>query len=51
MNAIYDLLKPVDFIVVAVYFIILVAIGYYVSFVKKKNNQEYLVFHNRCIEV
>jgi SSS family solute:Na+ symporter len=49
MNAIYNLLKPVDFVVVAVYFIILVAIGYYVSFVKKKNSQENLFLADRSL--
>ncbi|MEN8879971.1 MAG: sodium/solute symporter [Polaribacter sp.] len=36
MNNIYELLQPLDFIVVVAYLAILIGIGYWVSFVKKK---------------
>lgn len=42
MSDIYSLLKPLDFIIVAVYLIILIAIGYWVSFIKNKNKNENL---------
>lgn len=40
MENIYSYLKTIDFVVVGVYLIVLVAIGYWVSFVKKKNAGE-----------
>jgi len=49
MNAIYNSLKPVDFIIVAIYLIILVAIGYWVSFVKKKSSNENLFLAERSL--
>ncbi len=42
MDKIYEFLKPVDFAVVGMYLIVLIAIGYWVSFIKKKNNDENL---------
>ena len=42
MENIHNFLKPIDFIVVLIYLLILVGIGYYVSFVKKKKSGENL---------
>ncbi len=42
MEDIYTFLKPVDFAVVAFYLVVLVAIGYWVSFIKKRNSNENL---------
>lgn len=42
MDRISDLLSPIDFIIVVVYLLILIGIGYYVSFVKKKEANENL---------
>lgn len=49
MNAIYDLLRPIDWIIVGVYLFILIAIGYWVSFVQKKNKDENLFLANRSL--
>ncbi len=42
MENVHNFLKPVDFIIVVVYLIVLVGIGYWVSFVKKKQQGENL---------
>jgi SSS family solute:Na+ symporter len=42
MENIHSFLKPVDFIIVVVYLIVLIGIGYWVSFVKKKQQGENL---------
>jgi len=42
MDNIYSFLKPVDFIVVGAYLLILIGIGYWVSFIKKKSSNENL---------
>ena len=42
MEGIYQLLKPLDFIVVGVYLMVLIGIGYWVSFVNKKKQDENL---------
>lgn len=42
MNNIYKLLHPVDFVVVVVYLLVLIGLGYWVSFVKKKKQDENL---------
>lgn len=42
MENIYSFLKPIDFIVVVVYLIILIGIGYWVSFVKSRDKDENL---------
>ena len=42
MENIYELLKPVDFAVVGIYLIVLIAIGLWVSFVKKRTADENL---------
>lgn len=49
MNAIYNLLQPVDFVIVAIYLVILIAIGYWVSFVKKKSTDENLFLAERSL--
>lgn len=49
MNAIYDLLKPIDFVIVGIYLFILIAIGYWVSFVQKKNKDENLFLADRSL--
>ena len=49
MNAIYDLLKPVDFVIVGIYLFILIAIGVWVSFMQKKNKEENLFLANRSL--
>ena len=42
-------LQPVDFIIVAAYLLILLAIGYWVSFVKKKKENENLFLAGRSL--
>ena len=42
MKSIYQSLQPVDFIIVILYLLILFGLGYYVSFVKKRNQEENL---------
>ena len=42
MKDIYTFLKPVDFAVVGFYLLVLIAIGYWVSFIKKRNSNENL---------
>jgi SSS family solute:Na+ symporter len=42
MEDIYTFLKPVDFAVVGIYLLVLIAIGYWVSFIKKRNTSENL---------
>ncbi|WP_340114680.1 sodium:solute symporter [Maribellus mangrovi] len=42
MNNIYELLKPIDFAVVGIYLLVLIGIGYWVSFVKARNKDENL---------
>ncbi len=39
MQDIYSLLKPIDFIIVAIYLIVLIGIGYWVSFKKRNQNE------------
>ena len=46
---IYNLLKPVDFIIVVVYLLALLAIGYWVSFVRKKKEGENLFLAERSL--
>ncbi len=50
MESIHSYLKPIDFIVVAIYLIVLIAIGYWVSFVKKKEDNENLFLANRSLK-
>ena len=42
MNSIYNSLKPIDFLVVGVYLLLLFGLGYWVSFVKKRRQDENL---------
>jgi solute:Na+ symporter, SSS family len=49
MNAIYDLLQPVDLVIVVIYLAILIGIGYWVSFIKKKNADENLFLADRSL--
>jgi SSS family solute:Na+ symporter len=42
MEDIHTFLKPVDFAVVGLYLLVLVAIGMWVSFIKKRNTSENL---------
>lgn len=49
MKAIYNLLQPVDYVIVAVYLIILIAIGYWVSFGQKKNKDQNLFLAARSL--
>lgn len=42
MDNIHSFLQPIDFIVVVIYLIVLIGIGYWVSFIKKKNSEENL---------
>jgi len=42
MENIYELPKPVDFIVVGIYLLVLIGIGYWVSFVKSRDKDENL---------
>src|ERR1700754_1842862 len=46
---IYNLLKPVDLIIVVVYLLALLVIGYWVSFVKKKKEGENLFLAERSL--
>ncbi|HEY8969553.1 MAG TPA: sodium/solute symporter, partial [Puia sp.] len=49
MNEIYHFLQPVDFIIVVSYLLILLAIGYWVSFVRKKKEGENLFLAERSL--
>lgn len=42
MQSIYNALQPIDFIIVIVYLVILFGLGYYVSFIKKRKQDENL---------
>ncbi|MDE1193589.1 MAG: sodium/solute symporter [Arachidicoccus sp.] len=42
MNSIYNSLQPIDFAIVIIYLIVLFALGYWISFVKKKDKNENL---------
>jgi SSS family solute:Na+ symporter len=46
---IYSYLQPIDFIIVVGYLLILMAIGYWVSFVKKKDENENLFLAGRSL--
>jgi SSS family solute:Na+ symporter len=49
MESIYSFLKPIDFVIVISYLLILIAIGYWVSFIKKKNENENLFLAGRSL--
>jgi len=49
MEDIHVYLKPIDFAVVGVYLLVLIAIGYWVSFIKKKDPNENLFLAGRSL--
>jgi solute:Na+ symporter, SSS family len=49
MESIYSYLRPIDFVIVISYLLILIAIGYWVSFIKKKNENENLFLAGRSL--
>lgn len=49
MESIHSYLKPIDFIVVGLYLLVLIAIGYWVSFVKKRDDDENLFLAGRSL--
>ena len=49
MKDIYSLLKPLDFAIVGLYLVVLIGIGYWVSFVKKKKEDENLFLAGRSL--
>jgi solute:Na+ symporter, SSS family len=49
MQDIYSLLRPLDFIIVAAYLLVLIAIGYWVSFVQRKSKDENLFLAGRSL--
>lgn len=50
MDKISDLLSPIDFFIVGLYLIVLIGIGYYVSFIKKKEEDENLFLAGRTLK-
>jgi SSS family solute:Na+ symporter len=49
MNAIYDLLQPLDWVIVVIYLLLLAGIGYWVSFGKKKTQHDNLFLAERSL--
>ena len=49
MKAIYNLLQPVDFVIVAIYLAILIGIGIWVSFGQKKNKDQNLFLADKSL--
>lgn len=49
MEDIYKLLRPIDLIIVGLYLLVLIGIGYWVSFRQKKQEQENLFLANRSL--
>lgn len=49
MNNIHQFLQPIDFIVVGLYLLVLILIGYWVSFVRKKEKDENLFLAGRSL--
>jgi SSS family solute:Na+ symporter len=49
MKAIYNLLQPVDFVIVAIYLAILIALGWWVSFGQKKNKDQNLFLADKSL--
>ncbi|WP_372772600.1 sodium:solute symporter [Mangrovibacterium sp.] len=49
MESIYSFLKPIDFVVVVIYLIVLIGIGYWVSFVKKRDEDENLFLAGKTL--
>jgi SSS family solute:Na+ symporter len=42
MNSIFSKLQTIDYVIVAIYLLVLIGIGYWVSFIKRKNRNENL---------
>jgi len=40
MESIYSFLRPIDFVVVVIYLIVLIGFGYWVSFVRNRDEDE-----------
>ncbi len=49
MESIHSYLNTIDFVVVGIYLLVLIGIGYWVSFVKKKEENENLFLANRSL--
>lgn len=49
MNSIHQFLRPVDFVVVGLYLAVLIMIGYWVSFIRKKEKDENLFLAGRSL--
>jgi len=49
MKAIYNLLQPVDFVIVAIYLVILIALGWWVSFGQRKNKDQNLFLADKSL--
>lgn len=49
MKNISELLKPLDFMVVGIYLLVLIGIGYWVSFIKKRQKDENLFLAGRSL--
>ena len=49
MGQISSFLEPIDFVVVVVYLLIMLAIGYYISFVKPKKENENLFLAGKTL--
>jgi len=49
MENISELLKPIDFAVVGIYLLVLIGIGYWVSFIKQRNKEENLFLAGRSL--
>lgn len=50
MNPIHNYLVPLDFIIVGIYLLLLIGIGYWISFVKPKQEGENLFLANRSLK-
>ena len=49
MENIHSFLKPVDFVVVLIYLVVLIAIGYWVSFIRKQDDKDNLFLAGRSL--
>jgi SSS family solute:Na+ symporter len=49
MNSIHQYLRPVDFVILGLYLLVLILIGYWVSFVRKKEKDENLFLAGRSL--
>ena len=50
MNSFHEYFKPLDLLIVVVYLVILVAIGYWVSFIRKSDKEGHLFLANRSLK-